>query len=52
MGSGIGRLILDPFSMLLYSTTAEDFEVIKGCTDRGMDVADAIDEVLNQRGIQ
>lgn len=51
MGSGIGRLILDPFSMLLYSTTAEDFQAIKTLTDQGMSVADAIESLLKRRGV-
>jgi len=51
MGSGVGRLILDPFSMLLYSTTAEDFQAIKALTDQGMSVADAIELIMKQRGV-
>lgn len=51
IGSGIGRLILDPFSMLLYSTRAEDFQSIKMLTDQGMSVAEAVDTILKQRGI-
>lgn len=51
MGSGVGRLILDPFSMLLYSTRAEDFQAIKTLTDQGMSVIEAIDVILKQRGM-
>lgn len=50
VGSGVGRLILDPFSMLLYSTRAEDFQAIKSLTEQGMSVTEAIDTILNQRG--
>lgn len=50
MGSGIGRLILDPFSMLLYSTRPEDFQAIKTLTRQGLSVAEAIDTILKQRG--
>jgi conjugal transfer ATP-binding protein TraC len=50
MGSGVGRLILDPFSMLLYSTRAEDFQAIKTLTDQGMSVVEAIEAILEQRG--
>lgn len=50
-GSGVGRLILDPFSMLLYSTRAEDFQAIKALTDQGVSVAEAIDEILKRRGL-
>lgn len=49
MGSGIGCLILDPFSMLLYSTQAEDFHAIKSLSDSGMPVAEAIEAILKQR---
>ena len=51
MGSGVGRLILDPFSMLLYSTRAEDFQSIKTLTDQGISVVEAIDTILKQRGM-
>lgn len=50
MGSGVGRLILDPFSMLLYSTRAEDFQAIKTLKDQGMPVIEAIETILRQRG--
>lgn len=49
-GSGIGRLILDPFSMMLYSTKAEDFEEIKKMTSRGYSIIEAIDTILKARG--
>lgn len=49
LGSGVGRLILDPFSMMLYSTRAQDYEAIKSLTRQGMSVAEAI-ETLLQRG--
>lgn len=48
-GSGLGRLIVDPFSALLYSSKAEDFARIKALTDQGMDVAAAIEQVLRER---
>jgi conjugal transfer ATP-binding protein TraC len=48
-GSGIGRLILDPFSMLLYSTRAEDYEAIMALTNQGLSIADAVDTLLKQR---
>lgn len=51
MGSGVGRLILDPFSMLLYSTRAEDYLAIKQRTDQGLSVVEAIQQVLQERGV-
>ncbi len=50
IGSGVGRLILDPFSMLLYSTRAQDYEAIKLLTNQGIAVTDAIEMILDQRG--
>lgn len=42
----IGRLKLDPFSNLLYSTKAEDYTRIKERTEKGLSVAQAIQELL------
>lgn len=50
MGSGVGRLILDPFSMLLYSTRAEDFQAIKTLTEQGLSVVEAIETLLRRNG--
>lgn len=50
MGSGIGRLLLDPFSMMLFSTRAEDFERIKAMREQnGMTTEQAIEVLLNER---
>lgn len=49
VGSGVGRLILDPFSMMLYSTRAEDFQAIKALKEQGASLVDAIDTLLMQR---
>lgn len=49
MGSGLGRLLLDPFSMLVYSTRAEDYEAIKRLREQGLSVADAIEQLVTQR---
>ncbi|MBX3630298.1 MAG: type IV secretion system protein TraC [Nitrosomonas sp.] len=48
-GSGVGRLVLDPFSMLLYSTTPEDFEAIKQLTDTGVPLVEAIEQLLQRK---
>lgn len=45
-GYAIGRLILDPFSSLLYSTKAEDYHAVKKLTQTGMNVGDAIQQLL------
>jgi conjugal transfer ATP-binding protein TraC len=50
MGSGIGRLLLDPFSMMLFSTRAEDFERIKTMREQNnMTTEQAIEVLLNER---
>lgn len=41
-GSGIGRLMVDPFHKLLYSSKAEDVMAIKTLTDAGMSTENAI----------
>lgn len=50
-GYGIGRLILDPYTLLLYSSKSEDYEAIEGKRAMGMTVAEAIEAVLVDRGI-
>lgn len=49
MGCGIGRLILDPFSMLLYSSLPQDFEAVTNLTRQGLQVDEAIETILQQR---
>jgi len=42
-GSGIGRLIVDPVSLLLFSSRAEDFNAINAKRTAGLSVSEAID---------
>jgi len=49
MGSGIGRLVVDPFSSLLYSSKAEDYSRLKMLTGQGMSIANAVEHVLKER---
>ena len=49
-GSGIGRLVVDDFHKLLYSTRADDVEAIRQLRERGLSVGDAIREILRRRG--
>ena len=51
VGHGIGRLVLDPYSLLLASTRAEDFNAIHAKTSAGMNVDEAIRAVLKERGL-
>jgi conjugal transfer ATP-binding protein TraC len=48
-GDGIGRLIVDPHSLLLFSSRAEDFNAIEVKRAAGLSVSEAIDAVLRDR---
>ena len=45
MGWSIGRLILDPYSIALYSSKGEDFGKIKALQEQGRTLADALEIV-------
>ena len=49
-GNGVGRLIVDPYSLLLFSSRAEDFSAINAKRAEGLSVSQAIDAVLAERG--
>ena len=48
-GYAIGRLILDPYSQLLYSTKADEFSAVESLGRQGIPVEEAIDQLLEQR---
>lgn len=48
-GAGIGRLVVDPFHQLLYSTKASDIWQIEQRVKQGMSTEDAIIDILNNR---
>ena len=48
-GYAVGRLILDPFSMVLYSTKAEEYAHVKHLQAQGMTLEAAIQEVAKIR---
>jgi conjugal transfer ATP-binding protein TraC len=50
VGSGIGRLIVDPVSLLLYSSKAEDVSAIDAKRAAGLTLTQAIEAVLEERG--
>ncbi len=50
MGQGVGKLVVDPFQILLYSTDHKDRNAIKAYTDQNYPVADAIKQILIDRG--
>lgn len=45
----IGRLMIDPFTLLLTSTNARDYQAIEDRMAKGMGVTDAINDVLKER---
>ncbi|MCX7099422.1 MAG: type IV secretion system protein TraC [Methylococcales bacterium] len=49
-GVGIGRLMVDKFTKLLYSTHPDDIKKIAERTRRGMTTAEAIDDILISEG--
>lgn len=51
MGTGVGRLISDPFNVLVSSSKAEDFEAVRNYTKQGMDTEQAVERVLLDRGV-
>ena len=48
-GYAVGRLLLDPFSHILYSTKAEDYVAVKQYEAQGMPLSDAIAAVAQER---
>ncbi|WPL22944.1 type IV secretion system protein TraC [Thiorhodovibrio frisius] len=50
MGGGIGRLVVDPFRRLLYSTAPQDVAALESLRQQGLDVVGAIRRLLWERG--
>ena len=48
-GASIGRLIADPYSMILYSSKAEEFRAVEELVEKGMGLEEAIREVARVR---
>ncbi len=51
-GVGIGRLVLNDFQKIMFSTKGEDVAAVKAHRDRGMNLGDAINAVLRDRGMK
>jgi conjugal transfer ATP-binding protein TraC len=49
MGSGIGRLIVDPFKRILFSTKPEDVNALKQLRRQGLSLGDAIQQLIDSR---
>ena len=47
-GNCVGRLAVDPFRKLLYSTRAEEVNAIEKLLKKGMNVTEAINTLLSQ----
>ena len=48
-GYAIGRLLLDPFSSLLYSTKAEDYAAVQHLKQQGFSLQQSLETLLYQR---
>jgi conjugal transfer ATP-binding protein TraC len=48
-GYAVGKLLLDPFSSLLFSTKPEDYAAVKDLIDRGYEIGNAVEEILKER---
>ncbi|MCC8399461.1 MAG: TraC family protein [Rickettsia endosymbiont of Platyusa sonomae] len=47
----IARLMIDPFTLLLTSTNARDYQAIEDRVQQGMSVTKAINDILTERGL-
>jgi conjugal transfer ATP-binding protein TraC len=47
-GFAVGRLFLDPFSKILYSTKADEFAAVQSLVNQGMSLKEAIRQVSGQ----
>lgn len=50
-GYAIGRLLLDPFSQLLYSTQAADYTALQNLMKTGLTLHQALDRLLKERNM-
>ncbi len=48
-GYAVGKLLLDPFSGLLFSTKPEDYAAVQDLRKRGYDISSAVEQVLAMR---
>jgi len=49
LGGGIGRLVVDPFRRLLYSTAPQDVAALDRLRAQGFSVAEAINRLIEAR---
>lgn len=48
-GYAVGKLLLDPFSSLLFSTKAEDYAAIQELRKKGYGITEAVEHLLDER---
>jgi len=48
-GYAVGKLLLDPFSGLLFSTKPEDYAAIQDLRTKGYEISEAVEQVLTMR---
>lgn len=48
-GYAVGRLLLDPFSNVLYSTRAEDYTAVQRLEEQGMSLEEALHQVAQEK---
>ncbi|EKE09413.1 MAG: hypothetical protein ACD_16C00185G0001 [uncultured bacterium] len=51
-GFAVGRLLLDPFSKVLYSTKADEFAAVQTLVDQGFSLKEAIRKVSAQSSVR
>ena len=51
-GYAVGKLLLDPFSQLLFSTKAEDYAAVQELRKQGYEITEAVEHILEERGMQ
>ncbi|WP_341756991.1 MULTISPECIES: TraC family protein [unclassified Candidatus Tisiphia] len=47
----VGRLMIDPFNLLLLSTDANEYQQVEQRMERGMNLTASIEDILKERGV-
>lgn len=47
-GYAVGRLIMDPFSIMMYSTKGQEYTLVKKLVDQGLNVNEAINQLMGK----
>ena len=46
VGSGVGRLVFDPFNYMMNTSSPDEVTAIESLVDKGLTYEEAIDEIL------